>query len=166
MIRSLTLIATMLLGAATTQAAQLPSPTGPVILTISGNISNTNGDAVAEFDLAMLDALAQRTTNAKTPWFDAETSFSGPLGKAILDYVGATGDTLRVIALNDYASDIPTGDFRELDTILATRIDDRPLSVRDKGPLFVIYPFDSDPSLLNEVYFSRSVWQVSRIEVQ
>ena len=44
------------------QAGQLAKPTGQVILTVSGTITNFNADGVAEFYLAMLDALQQRTT--------------------------------------------------------------------------------------------------------
>jgi hypothetical protein len=39
------------------------------------------------------------------------------------------------------------------------------MSVRDKGPLFLVYPFDKDQGLFNEKYFSRSVWQIKDIEV-
>ena len=35
----------------------------------------------------------------------------------------------------------------------------------DKGPLFVIYPFDLDSNLYNEVIFGRSVWQVASVTV-
>ena len=40
------------------------------------------------------------------------------------------------------------------------------MTVRDKGPLFIIYPFDSDPELKAQKYYSRSVWQVALIEVK
>ena len=40
-------------------AGNLPSPTGPVVLTVSGRIANTNAGKTAEFDLAMLEALAR-----------------------------------------------------------------------------------------------------------
>ena len=39
------------------------------------------------------------------------------------------------------------------------------MSIRDKGPLMLVYPFDLDQSLFNEKYFSRSVWQIKEIEV-
>ena len=39
------------------------------------------------------------------------------------------------------------------------------MSVRDKGPIFVIYPFDEAPELYNETYFGRSVWQAVSVEV-
>jgi hypothetical protein len=44
-------------------------------------------------------------------------------------------------------------------------MDDRPMSVREKGPLWVIYPFDDVPEYQNETIYSRSIWQLDRIEV-
>ncbi|SEN53429.1 hypothetical protein SAMN04488003_12026 [Loktanella fryxellensis] len=146
-------------------AADLPSPTGPVVLTVTGQIAHTNADGTAQFDQAMLDALPQRTTTAVTPWLEGSHSFSGPLGSALLDAVGADGARLRVVALNDYAADVPAQDLRDFDVIFATAIDGQALTVRDKGPLFLIYPFDERPELFNEVYFGRSVWQIVRIDV-
>ncbi len=151
--------------ATVSHARELPPPTGEVLLTVSGNISVTNGNGVARFDRAMLEALAQRTTNTDTPWFEGTRDFSGPLGQAILDAVGAQGDMLRVVALNDYAADVPAIDFRKHPVILATHVDQQELTIRKKGPLFLIYPFDERPELFNEVYFGRSVWQIARIEV-
>lgn len=146
-------------------AAALPTPQGDIVLTITGNIQSTNGDGVAQFDRDMLEAITQRTTTTKTPWYDGSRAFSGPLGEAILDAVGAQGGTIRVVALNDYSADVPAADFRAHPIILATHADGQMLSIRDKGPLFLIYPFDEEPELFNEVYFGRSVWQINRIEV-
>lgn len=147
------------------QAEQLALPTDPVILTISGNIANTNIGDTAEFDLAMIDALEQRTTTTETPWYDDARSFSGPLVSALFDAVGAQGTVVTVTALNDYSAEIPMSDFLDYPVIFATRLDGETLSVRDMGPLFLIYPFDVAPDLYNEVYFSRSVWQITSITV-
>ncbi|ALN75662.1 MULTISPECIES: molybdopterin-dependent oxidoreductase [unclassified Aureimonas] len=152
-----------LIGAAA--AADLPNPSGPVVLTISGTISNTNGDGIARFDLAALEAIGGRSATMETPWTDGPTQFSGPFLRNVLAEVGAKGSKVQLIALNDYAADIPVGDATGLDTILATRMNGKPLSVRDKGPLFLIYPFDQSPDLYNEKYFSRSVWQIKEIRV-
>jgi len=147
-------------------AAEIPAAKGPVILTVSGKIAHRNGPDGATFDAAMLDALPKRRTTASTPWYSDKMRFEGPLGAALLDQVGATGTTLKVTALNDYAVEIPVEDFRKWPVILATKINDKPISVRDKGPIFVIYPFDEQPSLYNELYFGRSAWQVKSIEVR
>lgn len=146
-------------------AFALDKPTGEVILTITGSVSQTNGDGKSNFDLAMLEALEQHKTKAETPWTEGKPSFDGPLLKAVLEAAGAKGSKLVVKALNDYSADVPVEDAFELDTILATRIDGKELSVREKGPLFLIYPFDTNPELYNEKYFGRSVWQIREIEV-
>ncbi|GHA18295.1 oxidoreductase [Devosia pacifica] len=147
-------------------ADDLPQPMGPVLLTVTGTIANTNADGEARFDLEMLDALPQRVTESETPWYNGVQSFSGVKIEALLDAVGADGDTVTVTALNDYSAQIPVADFRDYEVIFATRINGETLSVRDKGPLFVIYPFDENPDLYNEVYFGRSVWQVTAMSVE
>lgn len=155
------LVASLTAGAA--QSAQLLQPEGTVILSVSGNIAN--GGETVEFDLAMLDALPQRTTTTATPWYEGEQSFSGPVLLDLLNAVGAKGISVTVTALNDYSAEIPMEDLVAAPVILASRLNGETLSVRDKGPLFVIYPFDLDPDLYNEVSFGRSVWQVKSILV-
>ncbi|WP_246659313.1 molybdopterin-dependent oxidoreductase [Rhizobium sp. FY34] len=164
MIRVLGLLSSVWLLASS--AFALDAPKGPVVLTVKGALTHANVGDTAQFDLAMLEALAGRTAKVKTPWTDGEPSFSGPLLRSVLDAAGANGETLLVKALNDYFAAVPASDARLLDTILATRLNGKPMSVRDKGPLFLIYPFDLDPALYNEKYFSRSVWQIKEIEVR
>lgn len=146
-------------------AGDLPVPTGEVILAMSGQVANANADGRVEFDLAMLDALPQRETVTATPWHAGTHRFTGPTLASVIEAAGASGATLRIGALNDYAADMPMEDAQTIPVILATRIDGQEIPVRDKGPLFVIYPFDEQPELFNEVYFNRSVWQVKSIEV-
>lgn len=143
----------------------LVAPEGRVILTITGSIGVTNGEGAALFDRAMLEAMPQHTIRTHTPWHDGQVTFAGPLGRDVLDSVGAQGEMLRVMALNDYSASIPVDDFNQYDVILAMTLDGVPLRVRDQGPLFVIYPFDDQPELLNEKIMSRSVWQVAHIDV-
>ena len=147
-----------------TAALALDAPTGPVVLTVKGSISNTNAGDTAQFDLAMLEALTGRKGEMETPWTEGKVTFEGPFLREVLSAVGATGANLKVRALNDYAAEVPAEDAK-LDTILATKLDGKPMSVRDKGPLMLVYPFDLDADLYNEKYFSRSVWQIKEIEV-
>lgn len=160
----LALIWTLL--ASMVSANDLPLPDGPVVLTVSGQITHTNSDSVALFDQAMLDDLTQKATVAATPWLEGTNTFSGPMGTAILDAVGVKGQTLQVFALNDYSADVPAQDMQDHDVIFGTAMNGKRLSVRDKGPLFLIYPFDEKPELFNEIHFGRSVWQVTRIDVK
>jgi hypothetical protein len=147
-------------------ALALDVPKENVVLTLTAprlNYPNANG--MAQFDIPMLEALAGRTREMETPWTKGKISFTGPFLRSILAAAGAHGSRLRVVALNDYAADVPMEDATKLDTILATRMDGKLMSVREKGPLFMIYPFDTDAALFNEKYFSRSVWQIKQIEV-
>jgi hypothetical protein len=146
-------------------SGELATPAGRVILTLTGKVGTTNTADAAVFDLAMLDALAGRETTAETPWFDQAHTFKGTLLSAVLDAAGAHGTALRVRAINGYEAVIPMEDVAAWPIILATRIDGKVLSVRDKGPIFVVYPFDLAPELYNEVYYTRSVWQVETMEV-
>lgn len=166
--RVLRLLATPLVAlllAGTAHAEALPQPVGPVILTISGALVHTNEQGAAQFDLAMLEALPQRLTETETPWHEGVQQFSGPRLIDLMERVGASGAQLRFVAVNDYAASMPWSDIVDHPVILATRNNGAEMHLRDKGPLFVIYPFDEVPTLRNEVYYSRSVWQVMAIEV-
>ncbi|MFN3832683.1 MAG: molybdopterin-dependent oxidoreductase [Allorhizobium sp.] len=159
------IIAALLASALTATAAlALDTPTGPVVLTVKGAISNTNAGDTAQFDLAMLEKLKGRKGEMETPWTEGKVTFEGPLLREVLAAAGATGANLKVRALNDYAADVPADDAK-LDTILATKLNGKAMSIRDKGPLMLVYPFDLDAGLYNEKYFSRSVWQIKEIEV-
>ena len=69
------------------------------------------------------------------------------------------------MALNDYLVEIPGEDVQRYDLVLARLLDDKPMPVRDKGPLFIVYPFSGHPELRNAVYYSRCAWQLKSIEV-
>lgn len=144
----------------------LPAPTGQVILTVSGNIKNTNNGDVAEFDRAMLLDLQQGTIITQNPWTDGLNRYQGPLGTALMDLLGANGDNLVLTALNDYSSAMPISDLSQFGVVLAMSMNEQRLRIRDRGPLFVIYPFTDEPDLNSELYHNRSVWQVNRIDVR
>lgn len=146
-------------------AAAGHAPTGPILLTISGRITRRNVGESAQFDAAMLEALPALTITTTTPWFAQTRSFTGPRLRDVLDQVGADGRMLRAIALNDYRVDIPVEDARRHDVIVARLLDGKPMPVREKGPLFVMYPFDTQPALRTAVYFSRCIWQLHALEV-
>jgi hypothetical protein len=147
------------------QAQPLGAPSAAVVLTVRGKIQHANRTDGAAFDMAMLEALAQHSFTTKTPWYAQPRKFTGPLLRDVLALVGAHGSTLRLGALNDYRIDVPADDSKRFDVTLARLIDDKTITVREKGPLFMIYPFDSDTALRNALYYSRSVWQLKSIDV-
>jgi hypothetical protein len=140
---------------------------GDPVLTLSGRVRTPNlgGDAV--FDMAMLARLPQQDIVTRTPWYAGEPRrFTGPLLRDVLGAAGAASvSTLRAVALNDYRVEIPAADVQNLDVIVARLLDGKPMTVREKGPLFVMYPFDARPELRSAVYFNRCIWQLRTIEV-
>nr|WP_306264295.1 molybdopterin-dependent oxidoreductase [Pararhizobium sp. IMCC3301] len=147
-------------------AESLPSPQGKTILTISGNIQNTNSQDRAEFDRDMLEALKQVVVATKTPWDDGVVTFEGVAMDELMQLVGADGMNVQAIALNDYTTQIPMSDFSKHKVILAIKKNGEYMPVRDKGPLFIIYPYDSKAELQSQVYYGRSAWQLSTIVVE
>ncbi len=148
------------------QAGSLPQPKGKPILTISGNISNTNAEGAAKFDRDMLEAVGLVTIETHSPWYDGLTRFEGVSLKKLMDVVGAKGDTVTAVALNDYVSTIPMADFSKFNVILAMKRDGNYMEVREKGPLFVIYPYDTAAELQTQTYYTRSAWQVAKLIVE
>lgn len=144
----------------------LDTPTGRTVLTLSGAIGVKNADEVARFDMKMLEALPQHSFTTRTPWFDRPVQFTGPLLADVLAAVKAQGGSIRASAINDYTITIPMADASAHQVIVARLLDGKPMAVRDKGPLFVIYPFDSDAALRTSVYYERSIWQLKSLDVR
>ncbi|MBR7887997.1 hypothetical protein J9B83_03505 [Marinomonas sp. A79] len=161
------LIVSGMLAITSVQAKDLPKPEGRVILTVSGNIEHTNTKAkTAEFDRAMLMNLEVIELETKTPWSEGVDVYRGPLLRSVLAAVGSTSDSLSVTALNDYSAVVPVQDSKDYNLMLAMDINGKPMTIRKKGPLFLLYPFNEDPSLNNEVIHNRSVWQIKAIRVE
>lgn len=149
--------------AALLAAGALPAAAGNVILTIEGDIA---GGAPVDMTLEDIEALGAATIVTKTPWHENAVTFEGVPLSALLEKAGATGTILSVLALNNYRSEMPVSDISEHGVILAYKQDGAYMPVSDKGPLFIVYPFDADPALKDEVYYARSAWQVRSITVE
>lgn len=144
----------------------LAVPVGKPILSISGRISSVNRDDAAVFDLGMLEALGTDSFETKTPWYSGVVRFEGVRMQRLMEVVGALGESVTAVALNDYTTELPTADFQRYGVLLATKRDGVYMPVRDKGPLFIVYPYDSRPELRAQQYYSRSAWQVAKLVVK
>jgi hypothetical protein len=147
-------------------ALALDKPAGKVVLTISGAVGLANSGTNAVFDMAMLEKLPQKSFTTQTPWYPKPVTFTGPLLRDVLAAAGAKGGKIVAVALNDYKTDIPFDDATKFDPIVARLLDNKPMSIREKGPLFIVYPFDTAAELRTEMYYNRSAWQLSSLRVQ
>ncbi len=146
--------------------AGLPLPAGRKILTVTGAIANTNDGDAAVFDRPMLEALGMDGFETTTPWYRGLVRFEGVRMQRLMQAVGASGDHVMAIALNDYITDIPISDFGRYGVLLAMKRDGADMPVRDKGPLFIVYPYDSEFELRSQQYYGRSAWQVAKLVVK
>jgi hypothetical protein len=155
-----------LVGTLAASAADLPVPAGKPVLTISGKIGVFNVGETAQFDMHMLESLGLASFTTTTPWYDGPVTFEGVPMTKLMRAVAASGDHVTAIALNDYATDIPMADFTRYGVLLALKRNGSYMPVRDKGPLFIVYPYDTDPELRHPMFTSRSAWQVTRLIVK
>lgn len=147
-------------------AGDLATPQNAVILEVSGAIANTNDGDKAVFDLDMLMALGSETIETTTIWTEGEQSFTGVRLGDLMAAIGASEGAIKATAINDYSVEIPFDDAAEMTALVAYHRNGETMSVRDKGPLWIVYNYDSDARFQSEVYYSRSIWQLNRIEVQ
>lgn len=150
--------------AAPSFGADLAAPKGDVLLTVSGNVGVSNANGAAALDREMLEAMTPTTITTSTIWTEGVHSFQGVSLKDLVEGLDIKGTKLRATAVNDYAIEIPLSDAVKGGPIIAYLIDGNEMSLREKGPLWVIYPFDDNADYRKEVIYSRSIWQLDRIE--
>ncbi|MGK7864276.1 molybdopterin-dependent oxidoreductase [Falsiroseomonas sp. E2-1-a4] len=132
------------------------------ILRVTGRIDGADRD----FSLESLEALGMVDLATRTTWTGPDVlHFSGVPLATLLRACGATGSSLRIHALNDYAVNVPVTDADRNAALLATRQGGVPLRVRDRGPIWLIYPWSARPELDVPVFRDRAVWQIRQIDV-
>ncbi len=146
-------------------AEDLPAPSGKILLTVSGAVPVTNVGETAQFDMALLRSLTPASFTTTTPWTNGQQSFTGVPLEVLLDRLEVREGKLLAKAINDYAIDIPLTDAVEGGPIVAYLHNGQKMSVRNRGPLWIVYPYDATEDYQAEVIYSRSIWQLDRIVV-
>lgn len=141
---------------------------GPALAQEAALLSVDGPDGSRSYDLPALQALGEVQIRTSTVWTEGVHGFTGvPLARILADAgiatgPGSTGD-VSATAINDYAISIPLAEIGPDVPLVAYLMDDREMSVRDKGPLWIVYPYDADRQYQTEVIYSRSIWQLNRL---
>ena len=146
-------------------AEDIAAPQGDVILTVSGDIDVTNAGDILQFDREQLAALDTTTFKTTTIWSAGVNTFEGASLSALTALLDLKDGKLLATAINDYTVEIPVSDAVEGGPIIAFLMNGAEMSIRDKGPLSIVYPYDASDDFRSEVVYSRSIWQLDRIEV-
>ncbi|NDV50430.1 MULTISPECIES: molybdopterin-dependent oxidoreductase [unclassified Salipiger] len=147
-------------------AISLEAPQGPVLLTVTGAVPVTNAPEGAQFDLHMLESIGTTTFTTATIWTEGAQRFTGVSLHDLIQALQVTEGSLRAVAINEYSAEIPLEDAVPEGPIIAWARNGSLMSVRDKGPLWIVYPFDDYPEYRSEIIFARSIWQLSRIVIE
>lgn len=145
--------------------AQAGEQDDEVVLTVSG-AGCCGGAGVVHYTAADLAAMPQGELVTATPWTQGKHSYRGVLLKTLADTLGLRANRFKVSAINDYWTLLPGTDLDAYPVLLATEQDGKVLTLRNKGPVWLVYPLSDHPELDREQYHSQMVWQVNRIEGQ
>ena len=164
-------------------AAGLPAPEGAVVVTVAGAIENANRgsydaeqdlflkyhevtfEKAAAFDRAMLEQLGMHAVEISIPEWPAPVRLEGPRLKDLVAAAGGTGETVRLMALDGYASEISRTDLEALDWIVGIDQDGRPLGLGQRGPLWVVYTYPDGRALTIDDEM-RWPWATFYIEIR
>lgn len=132
-----------------------------VVLTLQ----HSKSGQVVTFTDEQLMALPQTQFETKTIWTEGVVEFSGPTLKALIEYADMAPGDVQIYAINDYNIVLPNEKIEDGAPIIANRINGAPFSVREKGPLWVVFPYDRLARYTSEEYFALSVWQLNKLNV-
>jgi hypothetical protein len=99
----------------------------------------------------------------KNVWVNKTVTYTGVKLSTIIQKYNITSEWLKMTAINDYSIKVPIIDA-EKGAFIAYLADGKPMKIRDKGPLWVLYPFGENEELEIDTYHNRSIWQLKLIE--
>lgn len=123
-------------------------------------------DVVLDYSLPELAALPQTVIITENEFMDGKLAYRGPLVERVLEPLSLDPSVMLLFtAANDFAVQIPFSDILKYHPILALEVEGKPLSLRDKGPLWLMYPISDNAALRDPVYLGRLIWQLVRIDI-
>lgn len=117
-------------------------------------------------DEAALAALPQVEFETATPWTLGTHRYRGPTLKSVLAQQQVdSASAIDVAAFNGYQQRVDLSLFAKVPLTLVRYQDDKPLTRRNKGPLWLLVPLSAHPDMDVSAIHNNMVWQVIRIEV-
>lgn len=128
----------------------------PATLTVDGETKSVYSNA----DLEQFKTYAVTT---RTPWRDAPATFEGVLLTDVLKKHGLDdASMIRMVAENDYIVDLPRSVWTDRPALIATRVDGKGLTRKERGPFYLVFPMDADPSTSGD-FENYWVWMIAKV---
>lgn len=146
----------------------IPAPRERVVLTVHGATAEPNQGRHLAFDIPTLEQMGLVRYTNRNRWYAGPVTYEGVLGSDFLDIVGVPegADTLYMRALNDFVTRVPIADLRRWPVMLALKLDGEYMSVRDKGPIWLVYPTHVNEALGGPAHQGKWIWQLTEIRFQ
>ncbi len=125
-----------------------------------------SGDALQEYSLADLREMPVMDFETTTIWTEGLQHFVGVPLAELIDRSGVTSGTIRAHAVNEYAVEIDLDEITANAPMVAYERNGTMMSLRDKGPLWIVYPYDFATEYRTEKVYTQSIWQLHRLSVQ
>jgi len=128
-------------------------------------IKNSGCDNAVQLNQAALLALPQKQFVTHHSWSDNAESFSGPLLQDVLNTTCSNTKKIKLTALNDYAIDMDFSRLKHYQPIIALSVNGKRLSIREKGPLWIMLPLDDHKDIEKRSMDGMMIWQLSDIKI-
>ena len=127
-------------------------------------LANSGCESAVQLNSTELLALPQQKFVTHHSWSDKAETFSGPLLQDVLNTTCNNSEKIKLTALNDYAIDMDFNEVKKYQPIIALSVNGKRLSVREKGPLWVMLPLD-EHKITDRSLDGIMIWQLSDIEI-
>ncbi|KNX42827.1 Oxidoreductase molybdopterin binding domain protein [Roseovarius tolerans] len=126
-------------------------------------ITDPQLDAPVILSRTDLMALPRTEYVTTTIWTEGPQRFSGVSLHDLMDHLKIEAEILEFKAINDYSITVPVSEIGQDNPMIAYARNGEPMSLREKGPFWLVYNYDFDPAFRTETVYSRSIWQLDRI---
>ena len=129
------------------------------VLQVKGRISPVS------LTLTDLQAMPTTEVSTQTIWTDRKHRFSAVSVQTLLNelQVPDSAKTLTMVALNDYSIEVEIATLIQHNAFIAFAMDGETMRIRDKGPLWVLYPFSDQPEINIPPFQAHAIWQLKTL---
>lgn len=113
-----------------------------------------------------LKAIKPSKLTTITPWTDQAYTFEGIALADLLAHLNIITAKANARALNDYVVEIDIKAAINAGAFVASHLDGKAMSVRKKGPFWIVFPWSEDPKLNSRSVHTWAIWQMVELKVE
>lgn len=125
-----------------------------------------NGHEKHTLTQAQLKAIKPTKLTTITPWTNTADTFEGIYLSDLLTHFDIDATQLNARALNDYEVKIDIQAATAAGAFIASHQNGQTMTIRNKGPFWVIFPWSNDPGLHSRSVQTWSIWQMIELTAE